>query len=178
MHELESGLEEIRRAPRDAGRLELIVRRPAEDEREIVEEAELDLGDGLVGDTWRVRGSSRTPDGGADPQAQITLMSARAVALVAVSEDRRALAGDQLYVDLDIGHENLPAGSRLGIGSAVIEISEKPHTGCEKFAARFGRDALRFVNSPAGRALRLRGVNARVVVPGRIHRGDEVRKLA
>jgi hypothetical protein len=149
---LEAGLDEIRNAPSDLGRIELIVRRPGVEERELVEQATLDGDDGLVGDNWRVRGSSRTPDGRSNPEAQI-------------------------YVDFDISEENLPAGTRLALGSAVLEVSAHPHTGCDKFSARFGRDAMRFVNSPVGRSLRLRGMNTKVVVGGVIAVGDNVTKV-
>lgn len=175
---LEARLDEILASPAEQGRLELIVRRPDQDRRDVLDEATLDADEGLVGDTWRARGSRRRPDGSADPDKQLTVMNARLAALVAVDPGRRALAGDQLYVDLDLSEPNLPPGTRLALGGAVIEITAPPHTGCAKFAARFGRDALRFVNSPAGRRLRLRGANARVVVPGTVRRGDEVRKLA
>ncbi|HEY8527944.1 MAG TPA: MOSC domain-containing protein [Acidimicrobiales bacterium] len=171
---LEAGLDTVRAAPADDGRLELIVRRPAVGEREELAEGQLDTAEGLVGDSWRARGSRRGP---ADPDAQITLMNARAALLVAVDPARRALAGDQLYVDLDLSESNLPPGTRLAIGDAVIELSAKPHTGCAKFSARFGKEALRFVNSPEGRKLRLRGANARVVVGGTVRAGDRVRKL-
>jgi len=173
---LESGLDEIRAAPAEYGRVEMIVRRPAVDQRELVEQATLDCQVGLVGDTWQVRGSTSTPDGSANPEAQLTLMNDRAATLIA-GLDNRSLAGDQIYVDFDISEANLPAGTRLALGTAVIEISEKPHTGCAKFAARFGRDAMRFVNSPVGRALRLRGVNTRVIVGGVVTVGDKVRKV-
>ena len=96
---------------------------------------------------------------------------------MAVDPDRRALAGDQLHLDLDLSLANLPPGTRLALGSAVIEVTAKPHLGCAKFVDRFGRDAMRFVNSPVGRELRLRGLNARVVVAGTVRPGDEVRKL-
>jgi hypothetical protein len=175
-HELFAGVDDIRRSPADDGRVELIVRRPAMGEREVLVEAELDLTEGLVGDMWRTRPSSKTGDGSAHPDLQITLMNARCAALVAVVPERRALAGDQLYVDLDLSGENLPAGTRLEVGSAVIEITPIPHTGCAKFAHQFGRDATRFVNSPVGRALNLRGVNAKVVVAGTVKTGDSVRK--
>jgi MOSC domain-containing protein YiiM len=155
----------------------LIARRPAEDEREVLAEAYLDAHDGLVGDTWRPRGSRHTPDGGSDPEAQLTVMNARAAAAIAGERERWALAGDQLYVDLDISCTNLPPGSRIQIGSAVIEFSEAPHTGCAKFSARFGNDALRFVNSPTGRELRLRGANCRVVKAGTVRAGDAIVKL-
>jgi hypothetical protein len=175
---LDEGIAHIRASPIDDGRVELIVRRPAEDEREVLAEARLDHLEGLVGDTWRARGNSRTADGSADPDAQLTVMNARTAALVAGAADRWQLAGDQLYVDLDLSHGNLPPGTRLALGSAVIEISAKPHTGCSKFLARFGNDALRFVNSPVGRELRLRGANAKVVVPGTVRVGDTIRKLS
>jgi MOSC domain-containing protein YiiM len=171
--ELDAGLDEIRRSPSDAGTLELIVRRPHVGEREAVDEAELDVVSGLVGDNWLARGYPK-PHGRAHPDMQVTLTNARAVALVAQSPDRWALAGDQLYVDLDLGGENLPPGSRLSIGSAVLEITAEPHNGCAKFAERFGIDAVRWVNSPAGKALHLRGVNSKVVVAGTIHRGDVI----
>ena len=174
---LEESLDHIRAAPADAGTLELIARRPAVDEREVLVEARLDVRDGLEGDTWLVRGSSRTPDGGPNPDAQLTVMNARAAAAIAGDRDRWPLAGDQLYVDLDISRTNLPPGSRVQIGTAVIEFSEPPHTGCAKFSGRFGVDALKFVNSPIGRELRLRGANCRVVVAGTVRTGDVIRKL-
>jgi len=174
---LEESLDHIGNAPADGGTVELIARRPAENEREVLREARLGLHDGLEGDTWRARGSRHTPDGGPDPEAQLTLMNARAAASIAGERERWPLAGDQLYVDLDISLSNLPPGSRIQIGSAVIEFSEKPHTGCAKFSARFGNDALRFVNSPVGRELRLRGANCRVVMPGVVRPGDTIRKL-
>lgn len=175
--ELRAGLDEIRAAPLDLGRLELIVRRPVPGEREVLATAELSTVDGLVGDGWRVRGSRHTADGAAEPDRQLTVMNARAVGLFAVDPDRRALAGDQLYVDLDLSCGNLPAGTRLSIGRAVIEVSAAIHKGCAKFTRRFGPDATRLITSPEGRALRLRGLNARVVEPGAIAVGDEVRKL-
>ncbi|TMD88367.1 MAG: MOSC domain-containing protein [Chloroflexi bacterium] len=174
---LEESLGHIRQAPTDGGTVELIARRPAEDEREIMTEARLDLHDGLEGDTWRSRGSSHMPDGGPNPEAQLTLMNARVASVIAGDRDRWALAGDQLYVDLDLSRANLPPGSRIQIGSAVIEFSEAPHTGCSKFSGRFGVDALKFVNSLVGRDLRLRGANCRVVVAGTVRQGDAISKL-
>jgi MOSC domain-containing protein YiiM len=174
---LEESLDHIQAAPADRGTVQLIVRRPAVDEREVVTEARLDLDDGLEGDTWLARGSSRTPDGGPSMDAQLTVMNARAAGAMAGDRERWPLAGDQLYVDLDISRANLPPGSRVQIGSAVIEFSEPPHTGCAKFSARFGVDALKFVNSTIGRELRLRGANCRVVVAGTIRTGDAIRKL-
>ena len=159
------------------GTVELIVRRPAVDEREVLAEGTLEVTAGLVGDTWPVRGSTRTSDGSSDPDMQLTVMNSRAALLVAQDPDRRMLAGDQLYVDLDLSPANLPSGTRLAVGSAVIEVTDQPHLGCAKFAARFGADAWRFVNSRVGRGLRLRGLNARVVVPGTIRNADIIRKL-
>ena len=174
--ELEAGLDEIRRAPSDTGTIELIVRRPAEEEREVLEEATLDLELGLVGDMWHRRPSKRT--GAVNPKAQITVMNARATDLVAGgARDRWALAGDQLYVDLDLSEENLPAGARLAVGTAVLEVTDEPHTGCDKFRARFGSAALKLVNGGQYRHLRLRGLNAKVVQPGTVANGDAIRKL-
>ena len=171
MEELEAGLDEIRRAPKDGGVLRLIVRRPHVNAREVLEEGQLDRSLGLVGDSW---GTGRCAP---HPDMQLNIMNARAIALVAQSTDRWALAGDQLYIDLDLSAENLPPGTRLGLGSAVIEVTERPHTGCGKFEARFGADARTFVNSPEGKQLRLRGLNAKVVAPGVIRVGDLARKL-
>ena len=175
--ELEASLSNIRQAPADNGTLELIVRRPAVDEREVLDSGTLSLEEGLVGDTWNQRGSSKSPDGGPLLDAQLNIMNARAAAAVAGPINRWALAGDQLYIDLDISTETLPPGTRLALGEAVIEVTAEPHTGCGKFSSRFGLDALRFVNSPTGRALNLRGINARVIHPGPIHTGDQVTRL-
>lgn len=178
LDELEAGLPGLLTSPPDRGTLELIVRRPAIGAREVLETGELDLADGLVGDTWKLRGSSRSADGGPHPEMQINLMNSRVIDFIAQDRDRWALAGDQLFVDLDLSAENLPPGTRLSMGTAVIEVTPQPHTGCAKFVERFGVDAMKFVNSPRGRQLSLRGINARVVRPGRIHAGDVVSKLA
>jgi hypothetical protein len=174
---LDAGLEHIRQSPSDNGTLELIVCRPAVDERRVLEEGHLDLTVGLVGDTWSVRSTTSTLDGSPNPDGQLTLMNARAIALLAGVPERWPLAGDQLYVDLDLGEASLPAGTRLTIGQAVVEVTAKPHRGCAKFAARFGPEALRFVNTGPGRVLNLRGRNARVVTPGVIRRGDTVYRV-
>ena len=175
---LEAGLDTIRGAPQDYGTLELIVRRPVIDGRVVLDEAELSTADGVVGDSWKVRGSSRTDDGRAHPDMQLNVINARLSRLVGGDDDDvRALSGDQLHVDLDLSVDNLPAGTHLAIGDAVIEVTEQPHTGCVKFAARFGKEALRFVNVGTGKQLRLRGLNAKVVTPGTIHRGDTITKL-
>ena len=175
--ELEAGLDEIRRAPKDDGVLELIVRRPTVDAREVLDVGELDLDVGLVGDNWRARGSSATPDGSAHPEMQLNIMNVRSTMLVAQSKERWPLAGDQLYVDMDLSEANLPPGTRLAIGDAVVEVTPVPHNGCKKFVARFGLDAMKFVNSPVGKELHLRGINAKVVQPGTIRVGDVVRKI-
>lgn len=156
----------------DRGTLELIVARPAEDRRTVLDEGRLDLVEGLVGDNWRSRGSSSTLDGSSHPDAQLTLMNSRVAALVAGTADHGGLAGDQLYVDLDLSAARLPAGTRFAIADAVIEVTAKPHRGCAKFAARFGNEALRFVNTGEGALLNLRGRNAKVIRPGTIRRGD------
>ena len=173
--ELEAGLAAIRESPRDDGRLELIVCRPTAGERGVLDVGTLDLASGLVGDDWSIR-KSHSRDGWPNPEMQVTLMNARVIALLAGERDRWPIAGDQLYVDLDLSLENLPPGSRLQIRDAVVEVTAPPHRGCVKFSARFGSDAMRWANSKTGRALNLRGVHARVVTPGEIRRGDSVRK--
>jgi hypothetical protein len=156
----------------------MIVRRPNVDERELLDEAQLSVDEGIVGDTWRLRSSSRMPDGGPHPDMQLNIIGTRAIGLIAQDRARWALAGDQLFVDLDLTGENLPAWTKLQIGSAIIEVTDQPHTGCGKFVSRFGVDAMKFVNSPLGRSLNLRGINARVVQPGTIRVGDVVKKLS
>ena len=169
--ELEGSLNHLRGAPDESGTVEMIVRRPAHDRREVVEDAVLTLEAGLVGDNWIDRGD--TPN----YEAQITIMSSRYVDLIATSRDRWPLAGDQIYVDFDLGVGNLPPGTLLALGEAVVEVSASPHTGCAKFRERFGADALRFANSETGREMRLRGVNTRVVEPGRVATGDTIKKI-
>ena len=177
MEELEAALGHLRQTPKDDGVVELIVRRPLVDEREVIEEAELDPVRGLLGDNWIVRGSSRTPDGSPHPDMQINIMNARVTALVAQEKERWPLAGDQFYIDMDLSKENLPAGSRIEIGSAVLEVSPLPHLGCHKFVSRFGVDAMKFVNSEIGKQLCLRGINAKIIQGGVVKVGSKARKV-
>jgi hypothetical protein len=170
-------MEHIRQSPRETGVLKMIVRRPQVDERELMQEAEITLEEGLAGDTWKARGSDHTPDGAANIEAQITIMNARIIELLAQTEDRWALAGDQLYADFDLSDDNIPPGTQLAIGTAVVEVSPVPHTGCKKFSARFGVEAMKFVNSPEGKRLHLRGINTRVVKAGLIRVGDAITKI-
>ena len=175
--ELEAGMDHIRQSPKDNGILKMIVRRPQEDEREFVERGELDPLYGLLGDNWKARRNGHTSDGSVDTNTQITIMNARIIALLAQDEERWSLAGDQLYIDMDLSTDNLPPGTRLALGSAVIEVSAVPHTGCKKFSSRFGVEAMKFVNSPEGKQLRLRGINAKVLQAGTIRVGDIVIKI-
>jgi len=175
--ELEQGLDSILQSPKDGGVLALIVRRPEVDQREAVTEGRLDTEQGLVGDNWLSRGSWEVPNGAADPDMQLNIMNSRVAALVADDPGRRELAGDQLYLDMDLSYENLPPGTQLAIGDAIIEVTAPPHTGCKKFAARFGRDAMVFVNTGIGKKLNFRGINAKVTKPGNIRVGDVARKI-
>ena len=175
--QLEKGLNQILQSPKDEGQLALIVCRPKVDQRQILLSAELDVEEGLVGDNWRARGCSATEDGSAHPEMQLNIMNARVADLVAQSRERWSLAGDQLYVDLDLSDENLPAGTRLAMGEAIVEVTAEPHTGCKKFVERFGLDAMKFVNSGLGKQINLRGINAKVVQAGQISTGDLVRKF-
>ena len=175
--ELAAGLEHIRQSPRDNGVLEMIVCRPEIDSRKVLDSAVLDVGQGMIGDSWTRRGSSKTADGGPHPEMQITIMNSRVVALVAQTKERWPLAGDQLFVEMDLSKANLAAGSRIAIGSAILEVTEPPHLGCHKFVDRFGVEAMKFVNSPVGRELCMRGVHARVVQNGTVRTADLARKI-
>ena len=177
MTELEAGMEYIRQSPKDQGILQMIVRRPSVDEREVLQEGELNTTEGLAGDTWNVRVSVHSTDGRPIINKQITIMNARTIALLAQSEEYWPLAGDQLYVDMDLSDDNLPPGTQLAIGSAILEVSPDPHTGCQKFSSRFGVEALKFVNSPEGKRLHLRGINTKLIQTGIIRVGDMVRKI-
>ena len=174
--DFEPFLASVRAAPDDDGAVEIIVLRTDGETRQVVDAATLDVEAGVFGDNWLARGSSSRPDGSANPEAQVTIMSVRVLAAIEPDRKRWPLAGDQLLVDADLSIENLPAGSRLAIGGAIVEISAEPHTGCSKFSARFGSDALRWINSPLGRELRMRGLNARIVQGGAVRVGDRVRK--
>ena len=177
LEQLEQDTDRVREAPADRGSLEMIVIRPDVGERAVLDEARLDPGHGVVGDSWKDRGSGRTEDGSSHPDMQLNVISSRVLDLIAGGRDRWQLAGDQLCIDLDLSDDNLPPWTKLAIGEAVIEITDQPHTGCGKFSSRYGADALRWVNSPEGKALHLRGVNARVVQSGTIRTGDAVTKL-
>ncbi|MEI7743055.1 MAG: MOSC domain-containing protein [Chloroflexota bacterium] len=166
----------VRAAPRDHGLIASIIVRPGRDQRTVVTDGVLDPEEGLVGDDWKERGSRFMADGSSDPEAQLTIMSTRVLAAIEPDEARWPLAGDQLLADLDISDENLPVGARLRIGEAEVVVTGRPHTGCAKFAERFGHDALRWISTPEGRALRMRGLYVRVVRRGAIRVGDEITK--
>jgi hypothetical protein len=178
MAELEAGLGPVQDSPTDGGVVQMIVARPSDGERLVLAQGELTVAEGLVGDNWRPRGSKRTDDGSAHPEMQLTLMNGRFLNLVADNDrERWPLAGDQLIVDMDLGVENLPVGQRLQLGTAVVEVTAVPHTGCAKFTHRFGMDAVKFANSETGKALRLRGMYVKVVEPGVVETGDTVLKI-
>ncbi|MBZ0280196.1 MAG: MOSC domain-containing protein [Anaerolineae bacterium] len=175
--DLEAGLAELGASPQDNGTVAMIVRRPEFGQRQVLEAAEIDTTQGLIGDNWLTRGSRHTEDGSANPGQQIAIMNSRVIQAIAQDESRWALAGDQLFLDLDLSAENLPPGQRIAVGTAVLEISEIPHNGCGKFTERFGSGATHFVNSKEGRELRRRGVNARVIQSGTVRAGDTVKKI-
>ncbi|MEQ1604369.1 MAG: MOSC domain-containing protein [Pyrinomonadaceae bacterium] len=172
--EIEQGIRKVLASPKDNGRLELIVRRPKVNMREVIESGMLDVENGLVGDNWLTRGSSRTSNGLGHPEMQLNLMNFRFAELIAGDRNRVPLAGDQIFVDLDLSGENLPVGTRLLVGDAVIEVTAIPHLGCKKFVERFGMDAMLYANSDFGRKHNLRGINAKVVSGGRVAVGDKI----
>lgn len=176
--EIEQAMPHVLSVPRDIGRLELIVRRPKTNKRVVVDEGVLDIGHGLIGDNWLTRGSSGTKNGLGHPEMQLNVMNIRFAELIAGGRERVPLAGDQLFVDLDLSSDNLPPGMRLSIGEAVIEVTAIPHLGCKKFVERFGLDAMKFANSEFGLKHNLRGINAKVIQSGRVALNDLVCRIA
>ena len=177
LEDLYTKLEHIQQSPKDSGRVELIVRRPTTEEREIISHGRLITSAGLEGDNWFARGSTSMPVGSANPEAEITLMNTRVIQALTQDGTRWAVAGDQFFVDFDLSEENLPAGSRLAIGSAIVEVSSLPHNGCKKFSARFGVDALKFISMAENKPLRMRGINAKIIQAGEVKQGDLIRKV-
>ena len=177
LEELESGLPEILESPKDRGILRDIVILPSSEERLSLEECEISPELGVHGDNWARGCWLSLPDGRPHPDVQVAIMNARTIALIARLQERRQLAGDNLYVDLDLSDENLTAGQRLAVGSAILEITETAHHGCSKFSQRYGPEALKFVNSATGKRLRLRGIYARIVQAGVIRVEEEIRKV-
>jgi MOSC domain-containing protein YiiM len=175
--QIEAGLADVLASPGDGGRVEAIVIRPAVDERETLQQARLSPEGGVEGDRWATAGEPLLPDGRPDPRQQVSLMNARLLHLLAGDEARMALAGDNLVVDLDLSDDNLPPGQKLAVGGALIEMTDALHTGCNKFVARFGADATRYVNASQRKALHLRGRYARVLVAGQVQVGDTLRKV-
>jgi hypothetical protein len=178
LSDLQTGLATLGASPSDHGTVEMIVCRPSIGERLALDQAKVDLLEGLIGDNWRARGSTSTEDGSANPDTQITIMNSHVIQVIAQERDRWQLAGDQLFIDLDLSVDNLPPGQHIQIGTAILEISGIPHTGCKKFTERYGNDATRFINSAEGRQNRWRGLNARVIQPGAIRVGDKTVKIA
>ena len=176
MSQLELGLDHILDSPKDNGIVQLIVSRPEIEIRKILNVAKLDKEFGLIGDNWSDRGNSSTPDNSSDIEDQLTIMNSRVISLITPSSEHWQLAGDQLYIDMDLSRNNLVPGSQIKIGSAIVEVSKKPHTGCKKFSNRFGLDVLKFVSTPLGRELALRGINTRIVQSGIVRTGDVVKK--
>ena len=176
--DLQAGLPGILASPVDNGVLRAVVIRPGPGTRTDLESCDLSLAGGAHGDAWANGCWKSTDDGRPHPDVQICIMNARCIETIAGERANWSPAGDNLFVDLDLTPENLPAGQRLGIGTAIIEVTDTPHNGCANFTRRYGRDATIFVNKGEGRTLRLRGIYARVVQDGRVSVGDRVIKVA
>jgi len=168
--ELETGLRALSQAPKDAGRLALLVRRDAEHCRETPARVHLSREDGMPGDAWG-RHATR------NPESQLAVMR-RDVAELIANGQPLTLFGDNLFVDLDISKANLPAGTRLRVGEAVVEVTPMSHDGCSKFHRRFGPDALHFVNAKPTRDQNLRGIYWRVIESGEVSVGSPIVVLA
>lgn len=176
--ELEAGLAHVVAAPKDGGTVEMIVARPRKGERQELSNAQLSLAGGVEGDHWAKGCWLSKDDGSPHPDVQICIMNARMIDLAANGDKSRwSLAGDNLFIDMDLSRKNLAAGQRLRLGNAEVEITAVPHTGCEAFIERYGRDACVFVNVGAGKEHRLRGVYARVVRDGVVAVGDHFTKI-
>ncbi len=172
--EIEAGMAHVAASPKDAGRVEAIFIRPETDEREALQEVRISPEGGVEGDRWSRSGrEEKAPD----PRSQVSLMNVRVLNLIAPDKERWPMAGDNLIVDLDLDVENLPVGQRLSIGNAVLEVTEVPHPGCKKFLARYGKDAMGYINANERKDLRLRGVFAKVIEPGTVSVGDTIDKV-
>jgi MOSC domain-containing protein YiiM len=178
LEQLQAGLPDILASPSDNGVLEGIVIRPGAGQRRELDSCSISLAGGAEGDHWAKGCWMSTDDGHPHPDVQICIMNARCIARIAGERSNWAPAGDNLFIDMDLTPANLPAGQQLAIGSAIIEVTDTPHNGCANFTKRYGRDATIFVNKGEGRALRLRGIYARVVQDGRVAVGDRVVKVA
>lgn len=177
MAELSAGLDHIQQSPRDGGKVEMIVVRPAHAERVLLERCELSPEGGVHGDDWATLCGLKLPDGRSNPDVQITIMNSRLAGVIAPDRTHWPLAGDQFYADLDLSYDNLPVGQRLALGTAVLEITAELHKGCAQFMARFGNDALKFISNDTGKRLNLRGIYAKIVQPGVVSVGDVIRKI-
>lgn len=177
MEELKAGLPEILKSPQDNGEVKAVVVRPGSCERNMVPSCDVSLEGGVLGDHWAKGCWKTTDDGEPHPDVQICIMNSRCIELIAGDQSNWAPAGDNLFVDMDLSPENLPPGQRVAVGSAIIEITDTPHKGCQKFIDRYGRDACVFVNLGDGDKYKLRGIYARTFEAGTISVGDTFRKL-
>ncbi|MEM7334639.1 MAG: MOSC domain-containing protein [Chloroflexota bacterium] len=177
MTQLNEGIPVILESPKNNGRIDLITIRPATNERVLKDEVEISIENGVEGDNWKTRGSNSMPDKSSNPEAKITIMNSRVIKHITQSDSGWEWAGDQFFVEMDLSEENLPAGQQLQLGTAVLEVSAVPHTGCAKFVARFGKDAHKFVNNQYGRSQRFRGVNLKVIKGGTVKVGDTAQKI-
>jgi hypothetical protein len=171
LSELDRRLDAMRASPRDVGIVRALVRRAdGGGRRELLDSVTLSEVEGMPGDAW-----GRRPD--RTPESQLTAVEWGVAELIANGHPI-ALFGDQLFLELDLSKGNLPVGSRVRLGAAVLEVSPKAHNGCQKYRRRFGPDALRFASRPDSRHRNFRGIYFRVVTEGLVRVGDPARVLS
>lgn len=174
---IEKQLPYVEASPKDNGVIKLIVVRPKTNKRQILDSCFISYEKGMEGDNWTLGCWKTTEDGSPHPDVQIAITNYRIHEIFSNLDKDRALAGDNLFVDLDLSERNLKAGDRLALGSAIIKITSVPHNGCGKFKERFGIDALKFVNSPIGKQMHLRGIYAKVIQNGIVSVNDTIKKI-
>ncbi|MFT5632095.1 MAG: hypothetical protein ACI9HB_003282 [Gammaproteobacteria bacterium] len=175
--ECEDALSTILAAPKSGAIVEQLCLRPGFSERSFPELLELTVAGGIIGERWTKAPWLTLSDGTPDPRIQVSILSKRVMDLCWRDRENTHHPGDTMIVDMDLGVENLPNGTRLGIGSAVVEVSDKFNTACIKWQGRYGAESLRWLNLRKNRDYRLRGILCRIVQDGVVRLGDELARV-